>query len=597
MAERKTKFIKGLYNWTFLSIVFAAIILINIISSFAYMRIDVTEDQRYSLAESTIDFLEKKESFKGRISVKIYLSGNLPAEIEHFKRSVEDKLTEFKIYAGDRIEYQFINPLIGTKEEQRELTDQLWDGGRGILPMDIVFTKDGTQSTLQLWPGAIINYGGAGSSAKQLAVQFLPGTKTDQPYQLQDMRMVIENSTKNLEYMLVSSLRRVILESKPRIGFLQGHGELRFAETQRTRAILSPYYSISDVELNDSIHALDGYDGLVIARPRSKFTEKDLYLIDQFVMRGGRLMCFIDRLNLPEDTLAKYYESPTSRIETGLDKLLFDYGLKLEDNYVMDARCMPKPVRLQNTSMIPWFFHVMATPTSHPTVRNLEPVSLKYTNEIKFVPKKNVAHTPILTSSTNSTVTGMAPTVSYMIPIQYGNEPLAANPDSDMNKRCLAGLAEGTFTSYFKNRIVDDFTKSPEINYHEKSEKEGKVVLIGNGRILQNRYDSMPTPTGNSFMYRPKPENDLIYDIDLIKARQPHLFGNQEFIQNLVDFMMGETSVLDIRSRQIDIHEIDREKVKADASFYKILNIGLPIALIIALAFIMNFIRKRKFAR
>ena len=150
MAERKTKFIKGLYNWTFLSIVFAAIILINIISSFAYMRIDVTDDQRYSLAESTIDFLEKKESFKGRISVKIYLSGNLPAEIEHFKRSVEDKLTEFKIYAGDRIEYQFINPLIGTKEEQRELTDQLWDGGRGILPMDIVFTKDGTQSTLQL---------------------------------------------------------------------------------------------------------------------------------------------------------------------------------------------------------------------------------------------------------------------------------------------------------------------------------------------------------------------------------------------------------------------------------------------------------------
>lgn len=607
--KKEKQLSKGIYNWTFLAIAVAAIVIVNVISSLVYRRIDMTEDQRFSLAPGTITYLENKENFKNRLNIKIYLEGNLPAEINRFRNAVEDKLKEFKLYAGDRIEYQFIDPHVGTEEEKQEVYREIFAEGKGVLPMDIVYMKDGTQSQMLLWPGAIIEYGGSTVSS----VQFLPGSKVGMPYQLNAIDDVIQNSINNLEYMLISSIRRSTQEVKPRIAFLGGHGELKFQETQRARALIAPYFSIKDVELNDSIHALDDVDGLVIARPTKKFSDKDLYIIDQFLMRGGRLMCFLDKLIINEDSLDAKGEVHTTRNDLGLDKMLFDYGLKINDNYVLDARCAAKQVPFAKQSMIPWFYHVLATPTNHPISRNIEPVSLKYTNEIQFVgnirqvegnesqfisSNGKVTLTPILTSSTNSTVTGLAPLVNLAMPLNYGDNPqLVPNPENEANKKCLAGLAEGTFESYFKNRIVAEFANNPDSKFKTESTEEGKVLLIGNGRFLANQYDSTLNRRGDGYMYRPKQLNDLQYSEDMVNLNIRHFFGNQEFVQNLTDYMMGDNSVLDIRSRQIDIHAIDAEKVKADATFYKIINVGLPIMLILILAFVMNFMRKRKYAR
>lgn len=594
MEKNKKKLISGAFSISLLAIVLVGVILINVISSLLYRRIDITRDQRYSLASGTISYLSDKDQFTNRLYLKIYLEGNLPAELSHFRNAVEDKLIEFKQYAGDRIEYEFIDPNLGTEEEQRELHDQLWAKGRGILPMNIVYSKDGSQSQLMLWPGAVIDYGGSTVNT----IQLLPGSKTGNPFQLKGMSEMIQNAINNLEYMLISSIRRATQTSKPRIAFLQGHGELPFQQTQRFRSLLGPYYSLSDVSLNDSLHALDDVDGLIIARPQTVFSDKDLYLIDQFVMRGGRLMCFLDQLHLSEDTLMKYGNVNTERYENRLDRMLFDYGIKVLDNYVVDVQCVPKQVPLANKPVIPWFFHVLASHTTHPISRNVEPVALKYTNEIRFVQNNpRVALSPVLTSSTNSNATGLAPMVSLMMPMNYGDKPeLVPNPDSETNKKCLAGLAEGFFVSYFKNRIVDEFAKNPEIKYLEKSASEGKVFVIGNGRMLANQYDSMPNEFGTAYLYRPKQLNDLQYDEGLMNLRIPHFFGNQEFLQNLVDYVMGDNSVLDIRSRQIDIHKIDQEKVKTHAGFYKIVNLLIPIALILILGIIINRIRKKKYA-
>ncbi|MBL1280970.1 MAG: Gldg family protein [Fluviicola sp.] len=595
MAEKKN-FIKGFYNWTFLVIVIVAIILVNIISSFVYKRYDMTADQRYSLANGTKEYLKDTESFTTRLNLKIYLAGNLPAEIKMFRDAIEDKLLEFKEIAGNKIEYQFIDPKVGTEEEQRELNETIWANGKGILPMDLVYMKDGAQSQMMLWPGAIIEYGGSTVQS----IQFLPGSNTGQPYQLNNMTAVIQNSINNLEYMLVSSLRRATQDKKPRIAFLHGHGELTYAETQRVRALISPYYAVADITLNDSIDALNNLQGLIIPRPRTPFSNKDLYLIDQFVMKGGRLMCFLDELYLNEDSLRAKGETHTSRYPAlRIDKMLFDYGLKINDNLVMDVRCVPMQVPLADQSLIPWFYHVLATPTSHPMSKNIEPVSLKYVNEIQFVGNDpNIALTPILTSSTNSTVSGMAPLLNLGIYKNYGKTPeLVANPESESNKKCLAGLAEGMFKSHFRNRIVDEFAKNKDIHFYEKSQLEGKVLLVGNGRWIANEYDSMPTRLGGAWQYRPKKVNDLQYSQELINLRFRHFFGNQEFFQNMTDYMMGDNSVLDIRSRQIDIHEMDKEKVKKKASFFRILNIGLPILLILLLSFLITYIRKKKYTR
>jgi gliding-associated putative ABC transporter substrate-binding component GldG len=593
MAEKK-KVGKGLFNWTFLLIVGVGIVIINIIGSLVYTRLDMTEDKRYSLAEGTITFLENDANFENRLNIKIYLEGNLPAEIRLFRNAIEDKLKEFKQYAGDRIEFQFINPNVGPEAEQQLLFENLYARGKGIIPMDVVYMKDGSQSQLLLWPGAIIDYGGTTVQN----IQFLPGTPPGKPYTLEGLTEILENSLNNLEYILVSSLRRATQKAKPRIGFLQGHGELTFAQTQRARALISPYFAIADVSLNDSLAALDGLDGLIIARPTQKFNDKELYIIDQFVMRGGRLMCFLDALQLNEDTLNANGITHTTRFETGLERMLFDYGLKINENLVVDARCAPKSVPFAKQSLIPWFFHVLATPGDHPIARNVEPVALKYANEIQFVGNSKNTLTPILTSSTNSNVTGLAPMVSLAMPLNYGKNPeLIANPTDEINKRCLAGLAEGRFESHFKNRIVDDFAKNPIAKYKEKSTTEGKVFLVGNGRFIANSYDSMLSRTGTEFMYRPTEINDLRMDPELAQLGVPLFFGNQEFFQNLTDYMMGDQSVLDVRSRQIDIHEIDKEKVKTDGGFYKAINVLVPILLILIFAFVMAWVRKRKYAK
>lgn len=589
------KSISKFYSFTFLAIVIAAVILINIVSSFVYKRYDMTADQRYSLAQGTKEFLKKSDDFSGRINLKIYLEGNLPAEIAYFRNAVEDKLNEFKEYAGDRIEYQFIDPNVGTDKEQKELHDLLWDQGRGILPMNIVYMKDGSQSQMMLWPGAIIEYAG---STKNV-VQLLPGSKSGQPFQLSMINNTIENSINNLEYMLISSLRRATQTRQKRIAFLGGQNELQFKNTQRIRALMSPYYAVSDVNLNDSINALNGYDGLIIARPTEQFSDKDLYLIDQFVMKGGRLMCFTPQLYIPDDTLNTYGQTSSYRYNTGLSKMLFDYGIKLNDNLVYDIRCIAKPVPFAKQSVIPWFFHVLATPTNHPMARNVEPVSLNYVNEIQFVPQGNdIALTPILTTSTNSNKTGLAPMVSLQFPLTFGDQPqLAANPGAETNKLCIAALAEGKFTSYFKNRIVDEFAKSKEVGYIEKGSKESKIFVIGNSDFMTNKYDSTINEITGETMFRPKQFNDLQFDEDLAKLGLQHFFGNQEFFQNLVDYMMGDNSVLDIRSRQIDINKIDPEAVKENSTYYKIINLAIPILSVLFIAITIGYIRKRKYAQ
>lgn len=578
-------------------ILIAAVILLNIIGSFIYARFDVTEDKRYSLSDGTVEYLSNSKNFADRVSIKIYLAGKLPAEVQRFRNAIEDKLKEFKEYAGTRIEYTFVDPLEGSESQRLYVQETIYNKGKGIIPMGLMYMKDGTQNQLLLWPGAEIDY--AGSTVNH--IQFLPGTPQGKFYTLNEQfDAQIQNSINNLEYMLISGIRRATQTNKQRIAFLQGHGELSPAQTQRVRTLIAPYYSVEDIRLNDSIDALKGVTGLVIARPTSAFSEKDKYIIDQFLMRGGRLMCFIDKLTFPEDTLNRTGIAHTARTNIELDKMLYDYGIKVNDNYVFDVRCAPKAVPASEQGVIPWFFFIRATQTKHPIARNIDPVLLKYASEIQFVGNSNNVASPILTSSTNSAMTGLAPIISLAIPMNYGKNPkLAPDPESENNKLCLAGLVEGKFVSHFKNRIVDAYAKNKLSKYKESSEAEGKVLVIGNGTFLANKYDSVPDPTTGGYRYAPRAFNELKFDetVAQMQGVPPLIYGNQEFFQNLVDYMMGDNSVLDIRSKQIDIHAIDKEKVQVSAGFYKVINMMLPSIIILAFAGIMLYLRKRKYTR
>ena len=323
--------LKGLFNWGFLAITLIAIVFINIIASLVYVQFDMTDDQRYTLSNGTKTFLSDTSRFSNRISIKVYLEGNLPSEIKLFRNAIEDKLNAFKKISDDRIEYVFINPNNGSETEKNELFEALYKQGAGIQPLDVSYLKDAEQTQIMLWPGAEISYSVNGI-IKESTIQLLPGTKPGNPMNLLEVTDLLENAINNLEYNLLSSIRNITQTAKSRIAFLQGHGELNYNQTIRARSLIAPYYALTECNLNDSLAALNDVDGLIIANPQTPFSNKDLYIIDQFVMRGGKLMCFMNTLHLEEDTLMSRGITHTIRKNLKLDNMLFDYGLKINEN-------------------------------------------------------------------------------------------------------------------------------------------------------------------------------------------------------------------------------------------------------------------------
>jgi ABC-2 type transport system permease protein len=596
---------KGIFNWGYFIGILAILILVNIISALVNVKFDMTEDRRYSLAQGTSDFLADEKNFENRISIKIYLEGELPAEIQSFRNAIEDKLKDFKTIAGKRIEYQFINPNEGhaNKKEEYFFYKGIFD--KGILPTTVVYVKNGVQSQLILWPGAEVTYTSNGV-VKETFIQFLPGTPNNAPLELNRINPIIENALNNLEYNILSSLRKISQNDKKRIGFLQGHGELNEHQTMNARAVLSPYFYLTSLAFNskESLNELNELDGLIIADPKQAFSPMDLYFIDQFVMKGGRLMVFMNTLSHQEDSLSKNFMDHTIRKNLKLDKMLFDYGINIHENYVFDRICGFRNIRLDNTSKLSWPYHILASPSLHPITRNIDPVSLEYANELQLIQTENVKLTKILTSSTNANRTGLAPQISLMDFQIFGENPaFIENPTDEVNKITLAAMAEGTIPSHFINRDVlinvDTLGAYIPVSFRKKllkSKTETKVFVVGNGQFIANEYDSVfKAGKYEYFSTPPFPFNALKYSKDKDINGRSLVYGNQEFIQNMVDYMMGDNSVLDIRSRQIEFKEMDKMKLQAEGETIRYLNLFIPIGIVAIVAVLMMFSRKRKY--
>ncbi|MDG1720225.1 MAG: Gldg family protein, partial [Bacteroidia bacterium] len=390
----KTFFSKfNMYRWLILVLILVFIVLINVLGHYTSFRYDMTEDQRYSLSPGTEKFLKGVKKFDNRISIKIYLDGELPSELRSFKNGLEEKLKDFKNTVGDRIEYTFINPNAGSEKDKEVLYDDLYNKGKGILPMEVKYTKNAKETKMMLWPGAVLSFAKNGMPVETV-VQLLPGTSPDRPFMLNQMPDVVENGLNNLEYNLVSALRRLTTIERKKIAFLQGHGELNDYETRIAKSLIAPYYFVENVTIDGYIKALDDYDALIIADPKQTFSEADLFTIDQFVMRGGDLMCFMNTLEINKDTLFAQGYTHSSRKNLRLEHMLFDYGFKINDNLVMDVNSIPKYDIRFKESRLNWYYQILSTNTSHPITKNIEPVAMEFVNQIEFT-NKNVI--PILT--------------------------------------------------------------------------------------------------------------------------------------------------------------------------------------------------------
>lgn len=579
-----------LYYTLLVTIVLAALVLLNVIVAHFDFRKDFTKDKRYSLTESTRTFLANDTTFSNPILFKIYLEGELPAEVKRLQSAVKDKLDEFRYYAGDKIQYEFIDPNDGSLEDQNALKEQLFNKGRGIRPMRIQYRSKGKSELLEVFPGAVVEYPGASTEF----IRFMEGGNYNLDFRLEDQ---IQKAINAIEYNLMRVAAKVTRRTKKKLAFIHGHGEVPIPNTQGARRAIEHAYAIEDIVIDGSLHALDDVDGIIIADPVHRYSDKDKFIIDQYLMKGGNVMLFYNPLLIYNDTIRTQGKVHSLRKRTGLENMIFDYGIKINEDLVVDGDYDPLVFPGVSKGFVHWYFYVRARGTNHPISSMVDPVKLPYASTLQFVENKGkLTPSVILTSTSNATSYGNAPLLSIAIEQNYGENPRFQDDPEDPNNRIMLGaLLEGNFISAFKNRIVDTYANDPNAIFNEESVAPGKLMVVSNGTFFKNwYYDSVFVREEGQYRYIPRvPRGN---EIDELLATDRRI-GNFDFFENSVDYMLGESTLLAIRTRTIDLNPMNKLKIEEKSSYYQFINIFIPVLLVIGLALTIYFIRKYKYAK
>ncbi|MCB0478511.1 MAG: gliding motility-associated ABC transporter substrate-binding protein GldG [Crocinitomicaceae bacterium] len=559
------------------------ILLLNYILASYFIRWDLTEDKRYSLSPKTVEFLKDEENIPDKILFRIYLHGEIPAELKKLESSIREKLDEIRVYADDKIEYEFIDPNEGSKKEVDELHKQLYDNSYGIKPTDFTITSTGENKHLLIWPGAEIIYNGQITGH----VQFFQQKRLDP--RKNDITTLANSTVNNLEYLFVSAIRRTVTENKKRIGFLTGHGELNKHETGRLRELLAPFYKVRDIELSDETSLLN-LEGLIVAQPKSAFSTKDKFLLDQFIMKGGKVMWFIDQVKVNEDSLFLKGESFGIPYNLNLDDQLFKYGVRVNKDLIVSKKASPIYVPNHPQGILPWLFFPVLEGAGTNITKNVDPIRSEYVSSLEGVGGDEITKSIVLTAGAQTKILKAPVRINF-------NYVMLKQDFSDPYEYNTAILLEGNFTSFFKNHPVVQILKD-SMNYQfiDRAAEKGKMLVVSDGEILKNDYDSMMMKTTNQPEYRYYSLNFNKYDIQGHQGRPEMVYGNEEFLQNMIDYVMEDETLIDIRSKSITMRLLDKEKVASQKSMWKFINIVVPLVLILVLAVVMIIIRKRKYA-
>lgn len=563
----------------------AIIVIANYILSFFYGRFDLTEDKRHSLSPNTITLLEDDNRIEDRIFLKVYLAGDLPADIKKISNAIQEKLDEFANFSGDKIQYEFIDPN-GEDDPDFNLEVQKNIYKDGIRPCDIQILKSGQLEVKTIWPGAIIEYKGITADR----IQFFNKRII---YSNEDARGLADRTINNLEYQLISAIRRVTAENKQTIAFLQGHNELDAWQTAEVRGGLARYYLTKDVEINGQLNALDEVDALIVAQPKKAFNEKDKFIIDQFIMNGGKVLWFIDPIDVNRDSL--YMTGETFGISANLNiekDMIYKYGVRLNSNTIIDKDCAPTYVPGHPLEILDWYFYPNLQRSTHPITKNIDPVKAEYASSIDLVNEddKDVTKTVLLHSSFNSKAFKSPVRINFGI---VNVEPKFNSTEGEGDFP-VAVMLEGQFTSAFENRVSDVIVGSPDFSMRNKGDST-KMLVVSDGDIIRNEVDSK-VQDGQT-LYKAIPMEVDVFGVQNANGSPKYVYGNKDFVLNCIDYMLDDFSLIDVRAKTITMRVLDMQKINEEKDFWQLLNILFPILFIILLNLVQHIIRIRKYAR
>lgn len=555
-----------------LALLLGILVVLNVIASYLYTRIDLTKEKRYSLAPGTKELLK---SLPDVVYVRVYLDGEFPPGFQKLRGSVNDLLAEMRLVAGGNLEYEFIDPADQPDDRSRnELYEQLFK--TGLQPTDL---QNRTGSGLErqvIWPGAVVVY-----RNKEVPANFLLGAGAgSSPLE------IINASEEALEYTLANAIKKSTQLYKPKIAFTEGHGELDGGATSDIAKALNEFYSLSRYDLKSVEAVPEDVELLVIAKPTETFSEWHKFKIDNFIMRGGKVLWLIDPVIAEMDSMTPENYFMAVPRELGLDEMLFKYGVRINTDLVQDLKSSRIPIVYGSIGgqpqqkLFPWFYHPLVSgETQHPIVRNLDPIAFKFASTIDLVEAEGIKKSVLLQSSQRSR--------RMLSPIRV-NLQLATeqSKETQFNKAALpmAVLLEGSFTSHFKNRYLNDFALRAIDSLGMKrvdASKPTKMMVIGDGDVIRNH---VRKTTGEVY--------PLGYD-----RYTNQMYGNKVFLLNAIDYLLDDGGLINVRSKQITLRMLDGKKVQENRLRWQMLNLALPVVLLLAFGLARNQWRKRKYAQ
>ncbi len=541
-------------------------VVVNIISSFLFTRFDLTTEKRYSLSPATKQLVRELDDV---VYFKVYLEGDFPASFKRLRNSTREMLDEMRAYANGNIQYEFINPSTATdSKEQNEIYRQLVE--KGLQPTDL--QERGTTGTSNkiVFPGAIVNY-----LAQEQPLSLLKNTASSSPEQS------INNSIQNLEYEIANTIRKLTKKVPTKIAFIEDYGTLDERKVFDITRSLAGFYNVERKRMDQKLNSLDGYKVIVIAKPDSSFDEKDKFIIDQYVMRGGKVLWLLDGMVTSMDSLQASAETMALAIGNNLDDQLFRYGVRVNPDLILDLKAAPIPIVTGYSankpiqSLLPWYYFPLLEPGSdHPIVKNLNAIKGEFTSSIDTVGNRNIKKTVLLTSSKLSR--------TLMSPVRVSINIVRDEPDlKQYNKphRIAAVLMEGEFSSVFENRLPPVLAEAPEINFRVKSIPTAMIV-VSDGDIIENKFRKS---TGG---YYP-----LGYD-----RYTNQVYGNKNFLLNCIDYLSGDSELLTVRTKEFKLRLLDRIKTEEERTTWQVINTVLPILFIILFGVVKALVRKRRYA-
>ncbi|MFZ1529926.1 MAG: gliding motility-associated ABC transporter substrate-binding protein GldG [Ferruginibacter sp.] len=563
---------KILKNKAWFPAVLLLLVALNWAASQWHARIDLTNEKRFTLSTATKKLLR---SLKEPVSIEVFLKGNYPSGFRKLGASASDILQEFKEIAGSKIVYKFISP-----EETMPGTDVKYGDtlrGIGLFPINLTSQVEEGQQQQFVYPFAMVHF-----QDKSAPVQLYQGKTPLINFQ------ELNSAEAMLEYKLADAVSKITQTEKPVVAYATGNGEpADYSTYDLVENLLKTDYRLFTFDPNTQPFVPKEFQVLLVVKPTLPFSEEAKLKLDQYVMNGGKIIWFTDRLNAEMDSLQIKNEVVAYDRNLQLTDLFFKYGVRQNADLLMDLQCDYLPFDVNGNGqfdLLPWnYFPVLESKNDHPVNKNLGFVSARFVNSIDTVEAEGIKKTILLSSSANSRSISTPALIS-------GKENVNAPEDARFKTAAIpvAVLLEGKFTSLYNNRVSQAMTDSLA-KYNQpfvpKNVSDNKMIVVADGDMVLNSVvkGGQPIPMGmNPYTYG---------------SQREFPFANKEFLQNCLDYMVNQNNLSEAKAKDYVVRLLDSKKVKENKSSWQLVNIAAPMILVILFAMFFMWIRRRKYAK